>query len=91
MHIMHPDTPLFVGGSRNGIREAISSRPTLTFVDGYLVQPDSDGSLRKPINATIEMYVLDELQIDRKVVSAYFLAGLDDRQRRERLNALIAA
>jgi hypothetical protein len=88
---MHPQKPLFVGGSRNGIREQISSRPTLTFVDGYLVAPDSDGSLKKPINATVEMYVLDRLEVGRTVVSAYFLAGLDDRQRRERLSALVAA
>ena len=86
-----PEKPLFVGGSRNGIREQISSRPTLTFVDGYLVSPSSDGSLEKPINATVEMYVLDRLELDRKVVSAYFLAGLDDSQRKERLCALIAA
>ena len=86
-----PEKPLFVGGSRNGIREQISSRPTLTFVDGYLVSPFSDGSLEKPINATVEMYVLDRLELDRKVVSAYFLAGLDEFQRKERLSALIAA
>lgn len=86
-----PEKPLFVGGSRNGIREQISSRPTLTFVDGYLVSPLPDGSLEKPINATVEMYVLDRLELDRKVVSAYFLAGLDEIQRKERLSALIAA
>jgi hypothetical protein len=86
-----PEKPLFVGGSRNGIREQISSRPTLTFVDGYLVSPSSDGTLDKPINATVEMYVLDRVELDRSVVSAYFLAGLDDYQRRQRLTALMAA
>lgn len=85
------EKPLFVGGSRNGIRELISSRPTLTFVDGYLVAPASDGSLEKPINATVEMYVLDRLEMDRKVISAYFLAGLDEMQRKARLSALMAA
>lgn len=88
---MLPQLPLFVGGSRNGVREWISSRPTLVFVDGYLVSPDSGGTLEKPINATVEMYVLDKLELDRKVVSAYFLAGLDERERRERLTTLIAA
>jgi len=85
------EKPIFVGGSRNGIREQISSRPTLTFVDGYLVAPASDGTLDKAINATVEMYVLDELNVGRAKVSAYFLSGLDDVQRKERLTALIAA
>lgn len=85
------EKPLFVGGSRNGIREQISSRPTLTFVDGYLVAPASDGTLDKAINATVEMYVLDEMHVGRSKISAYFLAGLDGDQRRERLTALMAA
>jgi len=84
--------PIFVGGSRNGTPVEKADRRSFTFVDGYLVEPEKDGTLTVPINATIELYVLDEVEReDGEPVAAYFLAALDDCQRRERIVTLTAA
>lgn len=84
--------PIFVGGSRNGTAvEEGTDRRSFTFVDGYLVEP-GDGTLTVPINATIELYLLDQVKRgDGEPVEAYFLADLDESQRRERIELLIAA
>ncbi|RYD33265.1 MAG: hypothetical protein EOP87_11325 [Verrucomicrobiaceae bacterium] len=84
--------PIFVGGSRNGTTvEDQTDRRSFTFVDGYLVEP-GDGTLTVPINATIELYVLDQVEReDGESVEAYFLVDLDDTQRRERIASLMAA
>lgn len=84
--------PIFVGGSRNGTAVEQMDRRSFTFVDGYLVEPSPDGTLTVPINATIELYVLDRVEkADGEPVSAYFLAALDDKQRREKISLLTAA
>lgn len=84
--------PIFVGGSQNGTTVDNANRRSFTFVDGYLVEPDADGTLSTPINATIELYVLDQVEKDNgEAVVAYFLAALDDHQRKERFASLIAA
>lgn len=84
--------PIFIGGSRHGTPVRQTDRRSFTFVDGYLVEPEADGTLTVPINATIELYVLDQVEIDDgEAVAAYFLADLDDEQRRERFALLPAA
>jgi hypothetical protein len=84
--------PIFVGGSRNGtLVKDPTDRRSFTFVDGYLVEP-GDGTLTVPINATIELYLLDKVEKeDGQPVEAYFLVDLDEQQRRERLSTLMAA
>jgi hypothetical protein len=84
--------PIFVGGSRNGTAvKDQTDRRSFTFVDGYLMEP-GDGTLTVPINATIELYLLDHVEReDGEPVEAYFLADLDERQRRERIAQLMAA
>ncbi|MBX3740369.1 MAG: hypothetical protein KF712_05220 [Akkermansiaceae bacterium] len=84
--------PIFVGGSRNGTAvEDQTDRRSFTFVDGYLVEP-GHCPLKFPINATIELYLLDHVEKENgESVEAYFLADLDEKQRRERVSLLTAA
>lgn len=84
--------PIFVGGSRNGTVVEDATRRSFTFVDGYLMEPDENGALTIPINATVELYVLDQFSKENgESVTAYFLAELDEEQRKEWFCALMAA
>ena len=83
---------IFVGGSQNGNPVDIANGRSVVFVDGYPAEPDADGALSTSINATIELYVLDHVESgDGEEVTAYFLAALDDHQRKERVASLHAA
>lgn len=84
--------PIFVGGSRNGTPVRDAGRRAFTFVDGYLMESDEQGALTIPINATVELYVREELSgSNGEFVSVYFLVDLDEKQRKERLEQLLAA